>query len=86
MYQEQRNHRRRLNEERLPRKVQNRKMTVTFVVNVGKTISRQHQNLTGFNVDNEENGCMNPVPCMGCFVIHVEGMRKKYNEKKKQKQ
>jgi hypothetical protein len=27
-------------------------------------------------VDNAENGCMNPVPCMGCFVIHVKGMRR----------
>jgi hypothetical protein len=39
MYQEQRNHRRMLNEERPPRKVQNRKTiftTATFVVNVGK--------------------------------------------------
>jgi hypothetical protein len=27
-------------------------------------------------VDNAENGCMNPVPCMGYFVIHVKGMRR----------
>jgi hypothetical protein len=43
IYQEQRNYRRRLNEERLRRKVQNRKTiftAVTFVVNVGKTILR----------------------------------------------
>jgi hypothetical protein len=45
-------------------------------VNAGKSISRQHQNLTGFSVDNAENGCMNPVPYMGCFVIHVKGMRR----------
>jgi hypothetical protein len=76
MYQEQRYHRRMLIEERYPRKVQNKKTivtTVTFVVNVGKSISRQRQNVTGFNVENSENGCMNPVPCMSCFVPPVEG-------------
>jgi hypothetical protein len=45
-------------------------------MNAGKTISGQHQNLTGFSVENAENGCMNHAPCMGCFVIHVEGMRR----------
>jgi hypothetical protein len=45
-------------------------------LNAGKSISRQHQNLIGFSVDNAENGCMNPVPCMGCFVILVKGMRR----------
>jgi hypothetical protein len=51
--QDQRGHGRRLNEERLLRKVQNRKKifkTVTLVVKVGKTISR-HQNVTGFRVE-----------------------------------
>jgi hypothetical protein len=45
-------------------------------VNAGKTISRQHQNLTGFSVDIAENYCMNPLTFMGSFVIHVEGMRR----------
>jgi hypothetical protein len=45
-------------------------------VNVGKTVSRQRQNLTGFSGDNAENVCMNTTPCMGCFVIDVEGMRR----------
>jgi hypothetical protein len=35
-----------------------------------------------FSMENAENGCMNHVPCMGCFVIHVEGMRR---EKQRQK-
>jgi hypothetical protein len=71
--QDQRDHRR-LNEERLLGEVQNKK-TVTLVVKVGKTISR-HQNLTGFRVENAENSRMNPVPYMGCFLIHVERMRR----------
>jgi hypothetical protein len=61
------------------RKVQNRKAiftTVTFVVNAIKTISRQHQNLTGFSVENALNVCMNPVTRTSCILIHVEGMRR----------
>jgi hypothetical protein len=87
IYQEQVNHRRMLNEEKPPTKVQNRKSifaTVTFVVNVGKNISRQHQNITGISVENAENVSMNPVQCMGCYIINVEGIRrekKRRNEK-----
>jgi hypothetical protein len=33
----------------------------TFVINVGKIVSRQHQNLTGF---------------MGCFVNYALGMKR----------
>jgi hypothetical protein len=70
LYKDQRGHWRRLKEGRFMRKVQNRKAiltTVTFVVNVKRTISRQQQNLTGFSVENAENVCMNPVARMGCF-------------------
>jgi hypothetical protein len=30
-----------------------------------------------FSAGKAENVCMNPVPRMGCFVIYVEGMRRK---------
>jgi hypothetical protein len=67
-----------LNEERHPRKFQNRKTiftTVTCVVNVGKFVSK-HENVTSFSVENSENDCMNSVPCMHSFVSPVEGMRR----------
>jgi hypothetical protein len=60
-----------LNEERPSRKVQNRKTVFTaaaIVMNGGKTIPRQHQNVTGFSMENTEIDCMNPVSCMGCSV------------------
>jgi hypothetical protein len=50
--------------------------TVTPVVNVRKTISRQHQNLIGFSVENAENDCMNPAPYMG-FFFNSRGMDEK---------
>jgi inosine/xanthosine triphosphate pyrophosphatase family protein len=56
--------------ERLLAKVQERKTvfkTVIFVVNAEKTISCQHQNLTGFIVGKVTNVCMNSVPCMDLF-------------------
>jgi hypothetical protein len=80
-------HRLSLKEGRLLRKVQNRKTicrTAAFIVNFGKTISRQHQNLTVFNVKNAENGCMNPLQFMGCFVIHEERIRREKITRKRE--
>jgi hypothetical protein len=45
-------------------------------VNVGKNISRQHQNLTGFGVENAENVSTNPVQSMGCYLMYVEVIRR----------
>jgi hypothetical protein len=41
---------------------------MAFVANVGKSLSRQDQNLTLFNTENVENGSMNPLLCMDCFI------------------
>jgi hypothetical protein len=73
------NHILRLNGGRLPRKVQNRKTistTMTFIANVWSSVSRRHQNLTGFNMEIAENGYVNPLQCMDCFVIFVEGIKR----------
>jgi hypothetical protein len=46
-------------------------------------MSREHENLTGFGMENVENGCMNHVPRMGCFVIRVERMRRENTTRKR---
>jgi hypothetical protein len=38
--------------------------------------------LIGFSAEDAEYCCMNTVPCMGCFVIHVEGVRRKKTARK----
>jgi hypothetical protein len=52
-------------------------------VNVGKTISRQHQNMTAFSVENAEHSFTNPVPYMGCFVIDVKELRREKVRRKR---
>jgi hypothetical protein len=86
IYLDHSNHILRLNEGRLLRKVQNRKTiftTMTFVAIVGKSVSSQHQNLIGFCMENAENGYMKPLPCMDCFVIFVERIKREKTTRNK---
>jgi hypothetical protein len=61
-------------------------MTVTFTVNVRKLISRQHQNLTAFSVENAENvqeSCtLYELFCNSCR----RNEKRKDNEKKRRKE
>jgi hypothetical protein len=57
--------------KKILRKFQKRKKTltkVTFVVNVGRTVWKQHQKLTGCSLWCARDGCMKTLQCMGSFV------------------